>query len=132
MKINKIDHIGIRVTDFARTKVFYAQLGFEPFREDMNERVVAVSHPCGITLNFLDSADNRYDIKNVLMDIAEKHTGYTHCAFHVDTIEEALKFTKENNIPISEGPVTFGNGKTSLFIRDPDYNVIEFTQDPST
>ena len=131
MKINKIDHIGIRVTDFARTQAFYAQLGFEPLREDMNERVIAVSHACGITLNFLDSANNRYGIKNVLMDIAEKHTGYTHCAFHIDDIKEAVNFTHENNIPISEGPVTFGNGKTSLFIRDPDYNVIEFTQDPT-
>jgi len=46
--------------------------------------------------------------------------------------EEILRIAKENNIPISEGPVTFGNGKTSLFIRDPDYNVIEFTQDPGT
>ena len=132
MKINKIDHIGIRVTDFERTKAFYAQLGFLPLREDMNERVIAVSHPSGITLNFLDSANNRYEIKNVLMDIAEKHAGYTHCAFHIDAIEEAVTFAKAHNITISEGPVTFGNGKTSLFLRDPDYNVIEFTQDPST
>ncbi len=131
MNINKIDHIGIRVTDFERTKAFYAQFGFTLSRENMNERVIEVSHPSGITLNFLDSADNSDDIKNVLMDIPEKHTGYTHYAFNVDSVDATERFLKALKITITEGPVTFGNGKTSLFIRDPDHNVIEFTQDPA-
>ncbi len=129
MNINKIDHIGIRVTDFERAKEFYANLGFSPFREDMNERVISVSHPCGITLNFLDNVDNTDGIKNVLMDIAEKYPGYTHYALHVDSIDEVVSLFEARGITITEGPVTFGNGKRSLFIRDPDYNVIEFTQD---
>ncbi|NOY72675.1 MAG: VOC family protein [Gammaproteobacteria bacterium] len=128
MNINKIDHIGIRVTDFERAKHFYAQLGFTPIREDLKERVIALSHPCGITVNFLNSANNNSDIKNVLMDVSEKYTGYTHYALHVDSIDEAQRFFETHGITITEGPVTFGNGKTSLFVRDPDYNVIEFTQ----
>jgi len=129
MKINHIDHVGIRVTDFEQSKAFYAKLGFLPLREDMNERVIAVSHPCGVTLNFLDSANSTDGVNNVLMDVAAKHTGYTHYALNIDSVDEAVHFFNAQEITITEGPVTFGNGKTSLFIRDPDSNVIEFTQD---
>ena len=132
MKINKIDHIEIRVTNFERTKHFYALLGFMPIREDLNERVIALSHPSGITINLLDSANNSTYNKNVLMDIEEKYTGYTHYALHIDSIDETQRFFETHEIKITEGPVTFSNGNTSLFVRDPDYNVIEFTQEAKT
>jgi lactoylglutathione lyase len=38
---------------------------------------------------------------------------------------------EEAGIAISDGPVRFASGSTSIFIRDPDRNVIEFTQDPA-
>ncbi|MFC1749055.1 VOC family protein [Pseudomonadota bacterium] len=130
MQLNNIDHVGIRVADFDRAVRFYETLGFAVIREDANERVITVKHPCGITLNFLDSANNNHDNQNVLMDIENKYPGYTHYAININSAKEAVTFLEANNITITEGPVTFGNGKTSLFIRDPDRNVIEFTQDP--
>ena len=130
MRINKIDHIGIRVANFERSIRFYEQLGFAVTREDYNERVVELTHPAFITLNLLDSARHDHNRQNVLMDIEKQYPGYTHFALNVESIEEAVQFMTSHAIKITEGPVTFGNGKTSLFIRDPDLNVIEFTQDP--
>lgn len=42
--------------------------------------------------------------------------------------KEALE---KAGIAISDGPVRFAGGSTSIFIRDPDRNVIEFMQDPA-
>jgi hypothetical protein len=39
---------------------------------------------------------------------------------------EAVAALNENGIPISQGPVSFGeSGQISVFVRDPDRNVIE-------
>lgn len=130
MKINHVDHIGIRVANFERSIRFYALFGFEVIREDSDEHVVTARHPTGITLNFLDSATHDHDKQNVLMDIDNKYPGYTHFALNVESSDDAAQFMHDREIPITEGPVTFGNGHTSLFIRDPDRNVIEFTQSP--
>lgn len=128
MKIKSIDHIGIRVTDFKRSLHFYQQFGFISIREDYQEHVFVLSHPSGITINLLDNADKDFDDKNVLMDIKNRYPGYTHYAIAVESITETVTFLQSINCKITEGPVTFGNGQTSVFIRDPDRNVIEFTQ----
>ena len=61
------------------------------------------------------------------MDAEEQYPGYTHYAIEVQSANDAKAFLESINIGITKGPVTFGDGKTSVFIRDPDLNVIEFT-----
>ena len=130
MNIITIDHIGIRVTDFQKSLHFYQQFGFISIREDYQEHVFVMRHPSGITINLLDNADNNFDHNNVLMDIESRYPGYTHYAIAVKSISEMVTFLQSINCKITEGPVTFGNGQTSVFIRDPDMNVIEFTEHP--
>ena len=130
MNISKLDHIGIRVMEVPRSIAFYEQFGFEVTRNDGDEHVVVLKHPSGVELNLLDSGDNDNDKKNVLMDMDARYPGYTHYAISVTSIDAAKAFMASKNIPITEGPVTFGDGKTSIFIRDPDRNVIEFTELP--
>ena len=130
MEIRKLDHVGIRVMDFDRSIQFYKALGFQVTREDYNEHVVVMKHPGGIEINFLDSGNNDNSRKNILMDIIEQYPGYTHYAIEVQSANDAKAFLESINITITEGPVTFGDGKTSIFIRDPDLNVIEFTELP--
>ncbi len=130
MEINKVDHIGIRVMDFERAILFYEKLGFSVIRLDKEEHVVALKHKNGIEINLLDSGDDDNNQQNVLMDVDKKYPGYTHYAMEVDSVENARLFLESIGFEISEGPVTFGDGKKSIFIRDPDKNVIEFTQLP--
>lgn len=128
INIIKLDHIGIRVTDFERSIAFYQQFGFEVVRRDCDERVVVLQHKNGVSLNLLDSAERSHTPLNVLMDEPVKYPGYTHIALQVMDIEHAAHWVTALGIAITEGPVTFGDGKRSIFFRDPDRNVIELTQ----
>lgn len=131
MEIEKLDHIGIRVMDFLRAIQFYQKFGFQVVREDVNEGVFVIKHPSGVELNLLNSGNDDCENNNILMDYDKRYPGYTHYAMEVPSVIEAKLLLEKLDIEITEGPITFGDGKTSIFIRDPDRNVIEFTQLPA-
>jgi lactoylglutathione lyase len=129
--VSRLDHVGIRVHDLARTVNFYQQLGFDVIRDDRHEHVVVLRNAAGAELNLLDSADTAVAGSNVLMDQTFRYPGYTHIALRVADINDTLRDVAAAKIRVTEGPVTFGDGKTSIFFRDPDRNVIELTQLPA-
>ncbi|NER78481.1 MAG: VOC family protein [Leptolyngbya sp. SIO1D8] len=130
MQIKKLDHVGLRVMNVDKSMQFYKTLGFHVIREDHKEQVFVVKHPSGIEINLIAHGDNDHDKRNILMDVEARYPGYTHYAIEVESVEDAKAFFESINIKITGGPVTFGDGKTSIFIRDPDLNVLEFTELP--
>jgi len=116
--------------EFQRAIEFYEKLGFSVTRRDLKEHVVVIKHDSGIEINLLDSGSDDNHHKNILMDVDKKYPGYTHYAIEVNSADEAKQHLESSGFVITEGPVTFGDGKISVFIRDPDKNVIEFTQLP--
>lgn len=127
MEITGVNHIGIRVSDAARSEAFYAKLGFEVTMRHPPASVVILRNAHGIEINLIVNADAAFDGTNVLMDAAPKRAGYTHVALGVPSMQDTMRSLEQLGIPISDGPVKLGNGH-SLFIRDPDRNVVELRE----
>jgi lactoylglutathione lyase len=126
--VTGLAHIGIRVHDFARSRVFYELLGFELTMGPMGPDQVAIfEHPSGLEINLIVNAPAS-DEPNVLMDVPTKHAGYTHIAIAVRDLAEAQSVMERAGHPITEGPVTFPNGTRAIFVRDPDRNVVELDE----
>jgi catechol 2,3-dioxygenase-like lactoylglutathione lyase family enzyme len=124
LDITNVNHVGIRISDKARSVDFYSLLGFDLVNDVGFEsgHPVIMKHPSGVVLNLLGPADVPGDT-NILMDVDEKHTGITHVALTVGSLAQAKEFVSEHDIRIT-GSFSFGD-MSAIFIRDPDRNVIE-------
>ena len=127
LDIVKVDHVGIRVSDKDRSIAFYERLGYR-FMADggfHHGHPIIMQHPSGLVLNLLGPATKRAG-ENVLMDEDDKYPGYTHVALHIESVEAAERLFESHDIAIT-GRHSF-KGINTIFIRDPDRNVIELVQ----
>ncbi len=126
IEIERVDHVGIRVADASRAIAFYRLLGFEVHHRSSLDTVVIIRNAEDVELNLICNADNANDDKNILMDVADKFPGLTHLALRVASIKATIETLQEHAIAITQGPVAFeAGGHVSLFVRDPDRNVLE-------
>ncbi len=124
--IERVDHIGIRVADAERAMAFYAMLGFELLYDVPYDEVMIIRNANDVEINLITNANNANDGDNILMDVADKYAGVTHVALRVQSIRETIEVLAEHGVAITQGPVKFGDdGHISVFVRDPDRNVIE-------
>ena len=124
-EITQINHVGLRVRDMDVAREFYGRLGFRFISGPVGpEPVAIIEHDSGVNINLIlnTSADASSD--NVLMDIPQKHTGFTHVALEITDTESVEAQLESLGIEITER-VEF-EGAKFFFIRDPDGNVIEF------
>ena len=126
ISIERVDHIGIRVRDLHRALNFYRALGFSLLHRAEDDDVAIIRNENSVELNLIFNANAGDPVANVLMDAPEKYPGYTHMALRVASIPATIAALKANDIAITQGPVSFGDrGQVSVFVRDPDRNVIE-------
>jgi len=129
-EISGIHHVGIRVANLEAARKFYEQLGFIFIEGPLGPEPVAImEHPSGVNINFILNAAPELT-QNILMDVPEKHPGYTHVALYVTDIASVEASLNKLGIEITGGPITLPEGGVMLFIRDQDRNVIEFHQLP--
>ncbi len=124
LDISNFDHIGIRISDRDRSVAFYELIGFEMIADggyDQGHPLVML-HPSGININLLGPATAGAGV-NILMDEMPKYPGITHLAVKVKDAATAEEFVTGNGIAIT-GRREFRGTKT-IFIRDPDRNVLE-------
>lgn len=124
LEIANFDHIGIRISDRERSVAFYELLGFELIADggfDHGHPLVML-HPSGININLLGPATAKAG-QNILMDEVRKYPGITHLAVKVKDAAATEEFVTNHGIEIT-GRRSFRGTKT-IFIRDPDRNVLE-------
>jgi lactoylglutathione lyase len=124
LEMQNIDHVGIRISDREKSVAFYELLGFEMIADggyDHGHPLVML-HPSGININLLGPATARAG-ENVLMDEDAKYPGITHLAIKMVSAEDTEAFAVAQGIEIT-GRRSFRGTKT-IFIRDPDRNVLE-------
>jgi len=125
-EITRINHVGLRVRNLEITRRFYEKLGFEFIVGPIGPEPVAImEHSSGVNINFILNGSESKTL-NLLMDVPEKHTGFTHIALEVTDLESAQAYLESINYKITEGPIITPDGASFIFIRDPDDNVIEF------
>ena len=123
--ITGIAHVGIRVHDLDRARAFYQRLGFEFVVGPVGPEPVAILiHPSGVEVNLILNAAEA-SVPNVLMDVEEKHPGYTHVALSVNDVKATQAALEVAGITITEGQVALAKGVPGIFVRDPDRNVSE-------
>jgi lactoylglutathione lyase len=124
--ILSIDHIGIRVTNADVSRAFYAQFGFVETEYFADDNANEMETPSGVRINLIMNGVKRAN--NILLDEPIKHPGLTHLAFVVEDLSALQTWLQANKIAITEGPKQFTPRRITLFIRDPDGNVLEFNQ----
>lgn len=125
--VRSYDHVGIRVSDRTEALHFYGRLGFAMTVEYPEFCACELQSETGVVLNLVFNAVKRAGASNVLLDEVIKWPGTTHPCFLVDDLASLVEWLGHENIKITEGPLTLDR-RMFLFIRDPDGNVIEFTQ----
>lgn len=124
LEISNFDHIGIRISDRKKSVAFYELLGFKMIADggfDAGHPLVML-HPSGININLLGPATAGQGA-NILMDEKPKYPGITHLAVKVKDAAATEAFVTEHGIAIT-GRREF-RGTSTIFIRDPDRNVLE-------
>ncbi len=123
MKINRLDHLVLTVKDINKTVDFYVNvLGME--KEIFKETRIA--------LKFGEQKINLHELGNEFEPkAANVKEGSADLCFISDTsLEEVISRLKSLNIKIEEGPIkrTGALGSiNSIYIRDPDFNLIEIS-----
>jgi lactoylglutathione lyase len=125
--ITGIAHVGIRVHDLARSRVFYELLGWKFVAGPIGpEPVALLHHATGVEINLILNAPEA-SVPNPLMDVPHKLPGYTHIALFVDDLDGVCALLESNGFPITER-ANFPGGVRAAFVRDPDGNVLEFDE----
>jgi len=130
MPVISIDHWVMVVNDVPRTLDFYRRLGFEIGSEPRPDRPPMPTIRIGRAQKINVHARNWPDRPGYLGARKPSVGGADFCVVWEGNVQEVLDLLKRNDIPVEAGPGprTCARGEsTSVYFRDPDDNLVEFT-----
>ncbi len=123
ININTLDHIVLTVSDIVRTSAFY--------RDILGMEVTTIGDD-RYALVFGDQKINLHELGNEITPNAKNAIpGSADLCFISETsVEDILEFFRESGVEIVAGPVRRAGARapiTSIYIRDPDGNLLEIS-----
>lgn len=118
LKLDKVHHIAIIVSDYARSRDFYVnKLGFEIIRENYRE----ARNDYKLDLRLGDCELEIFGIKDSPARLSYPEAcGLRHLAFRVDCIEEAVRELEQLGIEAEPVRVDEFTNRKMTFFKDPD------------
>ncbi len=118
MKLKKIHHVAIIVSDYEKSKDFYVnKLGFEIIRENYRE----ARDDYKLDLKLGDCELELFGIKeSPVRPSYPEACGLRHLAFHVEDIEDTIRLLNEQGIETEPVRLDEFTDKKMTFFRDPD------------
>ena len=118
MKLNKIHHVAIIVSDYEKSKDFYVnKLGFEIIRENYRKE----REDYKLDLRLGDCEIELFCMKNSPKRLTRPEAcGLRHLAFRVDNIEEVIKELNKKGIETEPIRIDEFTNKKMTFFFDPD------------
>ena len=127
MKVTKLLHTRMRVSDMEQTIQFYADvLGLEVL-----ERKVS---PRGSHLAFLKvpNSDELIELTSFPPSGPVKvQEDLIHLAFQVDSLDDAIAWLNAKGVKVTDGPTQTSSGSRFIFIDAPDGYEVELIERPS-
>lgn len=140
--ILRLDHVSFTVGDLERSTDFYARFGFEPSKrfssagpdvdegaetENAEMDIQWLRHPLGGPMMELI----RYVNYPADRSAHNSKVGAAHICFSVEDISAAFRALVSDGVEPLSDPHEDESGLHWVYLRDPDGNVVELTQDPS-
>jgi lactoylglutathione lyase len=132
LKINRIQHIGIPVTDIKTSQLFYSRLGFSnvmeaPFKDNGGSGICVMMQRGNMIMELYQLPESG------LVEIKNRNNGHIdHVAFDVSDIDETFKVIKQAGFNVLEEAPVFlqfwKNGCKYFNITGPDGERLEFNQ----
>lgn len=126
MKVKKLLHTRMRVSDMDQTIAFYRDvLGLEVLERKTSPR--------GSHLAFLQVPDSDELIELCSFPPSgpvKVQEDLVHLAFQVDSLEETIAALNEKGVRITDGPTTTSSGSRFIFIDAPDGYEVELIERP--
>lgn len=141
-KVQMLDHLVINVTDMERALAFYKRLGFELNNEEgwrRGQGQVSIQIGENQKINLHQEEKLGPQLKPAAVGAADEYRralvpvagGTDFCVVWGGTVEEAERYLKEKSVQTFTRQVTAARGpSTSVYFRDPDGNLWEFTVYP--
>jgi catechol 2,3-dioxygenase-like lactoylglutathione lyase family enzyme len=142
--VKRVDHVSFTVGDLDRSVAFFGRFGLTPLKNyrsegpDVDEGTATENASMDITWLRLPHTKApmleliRYRNYPAERSALNSRVGAAHVCFEVDDLRSACRVLRTDGVEFLSEPHTDEAGTQWVYMRDPDGNVVELIEEPSS